>query len=79
MKIIIILFTILSLGCTSEILKPIDYKIIDTLHISKNGFGMVLGYDVIIKYDSSFYYGTIDYNGKLSDIKFKPLNLKKYK
>jgi uncharacterized protein YcfL len=44
------------------------YQIIDTTNISKNGFNMVLGYDVIIRIDTSYYSASLRKNGKINYI-----------
>ena len=73
MKKLILLLSISIFGCTSAILKPNEYKVIDTLDISKNGFGMICGYETIVKVnsDSSLHYAYIDKNGDLTSINFK--------
>lgn len=53
-------------------------QIVDTTYVSRNGFGSILGYDVIVQMDSSYYSAWMDKNGKLTDIhrKLKGLNKK---
>lgn len=76
MKNILILSLICLFGCTYPVLKPHEYEIVDTIRESNNGFGYTLGYDVIIKYDSSFYYGYIDRSGRLTKVEFRPIKIK---
>ncbi len=46
-------------GCSSnnniKLSDVIDYEIIDTFRVSTNGFNMIMGYELIIKIDSSYY------------------------
>jgi hypothetical protein len=62
-------------SCTQPVLDPVDYEVIDTTHISTNGFNQELGYDVIVKMDSSFYYGSITKNGILWELDHKKIDL----
>ena len=67
-----ILFVLLSgvclSSCVSEpvsVLNKGEYTVIDTINISRNGFNHILGYDVVIKIDSSLHYGELNSNGNL--------------
>jgi hypothetical protein len=64
------LIILLSLGfltsCTKPILEKNEYQIIDTLYVSRNGFNQIIGYDVIVKFDSSNHYGRITNDGVLT-------------
>jgi hypothetical protein len=65
-------------SCNREpILTKREYKVVDTTSIARNGFNMVLGYDVIIKIDSSFYAGQLDSEGNLFEVNPRKLNLQK--
>jgi hypothetical protein len=71
---------ILLTSCVSEepALKPSEYTIVDTTYIARNGFNMVLCYDVILlnHYDSMYHFGSIELGGKLIDYNPRPLKLK---
>ena len=83
MKQLILIIT--AITCLSSCLEPVlredEYQIIDTLYESKNGFGQVLGYDVIVKFnhDSTFHYGYVIDDSELLEVNIKPIDLKKYK
>lgn len=65
-------------SCNREpLLTKKEYKVVDTTSIGRNGFNMVLGYDVIIKIDSSFYAGQLDSEGNLFEVNPRKLNLQK--
>ena len=65
-------------GSKGPILKSSEYTIVDTTHIAKNGFNMVLCYDVILlnHYDSMYHSGSITPEGKLTTYNPRPLKLK---
>jgi hypothetical protein len=69
-----IVITFLLNACTYPILNKNEYKVMDTLGISRNGFGKIMGYDVIIKYDSAYHYGCLNRKGDLTYL--NPRNLK---
>jgi hypothetical protein len=60
-------------GCTEPVLNSSEYVIVDTLEDNRNGFGVILSYDVVVmvKEDSSFHYGRLTNDGMLADIKIK--------
>jgi len=65
-------------SCNREpVLTKREYKVVDTTSICRNGFNMVIGYDVIIKIDSSFYAGELDSEGDLFFVNPRKLNLQK--
>lgn len=74
---------ILLLGVSSCDSDPIfdnhEYTVTDTTYFSRNGFDMILGYDIILfnHYDSSFHAGSITPDGKL--IKYNPRPIKTLK
>ena len=70
---------LLLMSCTEPVLNKNEYKIIDTLSIGKNGFNAILDYSVIIKYDSSFYYGRITPKGELTYINPRKIKVNKLK
>lgn len=76
-KFILLLSIIFLMSCESTpVLSKHEYKVTDTLCVSKNGFGNILGYDVIIKYDSAYHYGTIDSKGNLTYMNPRKIILK---
>jgi hypothetical protein len=77
MKRIFLLLTIIIgfTSCYQPVLKKNEYIIVDTLNISRNGFGSVLGYDVIIEFNGNLHYGWIEPDGTLTRVNIKPINL----
>ena len=78
--LIITAITLLSSCIDEPILKESEYQIVDTLNVSKNGFGAILGYKVIIRFnhDSILHYGYINKEYGLREVEIKPIDLKKY-
>lgn len=79
--VFLILTTIMLLtACVNEepALAPSEYTIIDTTYVARNGFNMVLCYDVILlnHYDSMYHSGSIELGGKLITYNPRPLKLK---
>lgn len=79
MKKLLILATIFMSSCIQPIMRPDEYRVVDTISAGKNGFGIIIGYDVIVEYDSSYYLGWVDYNGNLNNLKFRKLDPKNWK
>ena len=80
-KLLLIITTITLLSsCVEPVLRGDEYQVIDTLEVNKNGMGLILGYDVIVKFnhDSTLHYGYIHKDGELTRVEIKPLDLKKY-
>ena len=74
--IIALVMMLFLVSCNREpVLTKGEYKVVDTTHISRNGFNMVLGYSVIMKIDSSFYAGQLDSEGNLFEVNPRKLNL----
>lgn len=79
MKKLLVLVGVLllsSCGETIPVLNKNEYKITDTTYISVNGFNHIIGYDVIIEIDSSFYSGRLNSNGDLIRLNPRKLKLK---
>jgi hypothetical protein len=79
MKKLLVLIGVLllsSCGDAIPVLNKNEYKITDTTYISQNSFNMILGYDVIIQIDSSFYAGILSSNGDLIKVNPRKLKLK---
>jgi hypothetical protein len=74
-----LIITTLLIGISSCDSQPIldshEYTITDTTYVSENGFGQVLGYDVILfnHYDSSYHAGSLSPSGKLFDYNPRPI------
>jgi metal-dependent hydrolase (beta-lactamase superfamily II) len=66
--------TLISCVDNRAVLGKNEYKVVDTTYISKNGFNMILEYDVIIEIDSSYYAGSLNSNKEL--IRVNPRKLK---
>jgi hypothetical protein len=77
--IIILLVAILSVSCNqgSPILGKSEYRVIDTTYVSRNGLGQILGYDVIIEIDSSYYAGELNSDKDLVRVTLRKLKFKK--
>ena len=77
--IITTLLTVLTSCSDSEpILDSHEYTITDTTYIGRNGFDMILYYDVILlnHYDSTYHAGSVSPAGKLIDYNPRPINFK---
>jgi len=63
---------------TNPILTHKEYTIVDTTYVGRNGFGVILHYDVILlnHYDSMYHVGSITTEGKLTDYNPRPIKLK---
>ena len=74
--VLVIVFLLIS--CSEPRLFNNEYKIIDTLYVSKNGYGYIVGYGVIIQFnsDSTYHYGFITDNNKLIDVNIRQIKLK---
>lgn len=80
MKKLLILLTALTLiSCYPErpVLGKNEYKVIDTTYVARNGFNMILGYDVIIEIDSAYYAGSLNSNKELIRVNPRKLKYKK--
>ena len=80
MKKVVVLLTALTLvSCFKErpVLGKSEYKVIDTTYVSRNGFGAILGYDVIIEIDSSYYAGSLNSSKELIYVNPRKLKYKK--
>jgi hypothetical protein len=79
----LLVITVLLLGLSSCDSDPIldnhEYTVTDTTYFSRNGFDMILEYDIILfnHYDSSFHAGSITPDGKL--IRYNPRPIKTLK
>jgi hypothetical protein len=70
------------MSCNYSILEKNEFIVVDTLHPAINGFGKVLGYDVIIRMnpsDSLLYSAYIGKHGDLKLVHFPPLKNVKLK
>lgn len=81
MKKLLILLTALTLiSCYQErrpVLSKSEYKVIDTTYVARNGFNMILEYDVIIEIDSAYYAGSLNSNKELIRVNLRKLKFKK--
>lgn len=73
-KLLIISTALFMSSCVEPIMQPDQYRVVDTLKSSRNGFGQILSYDVIVEYDSAFYVGSITPDGDLTEFTFVKLN-----
>lgn len=78
--ITIMLFAMLFLSCrsTPSVIDKKEYKIIDTLNVSRNGFGSILGYDIVIKLqDSTLHYASMNTSNNITYVNV--ISIKKLK
>ena len=75
--ILVVALTLISCVHNRPILGKNEYKVIDTTYISKNGFNMILEYDVIIEIDSSYYAGSLNRDKELIRVNLRKLKYKK--
>ena len=78
-NVLLLLISITLTGCFSDrppLLNKNEYKVIDTTYVSRNGFGNILGYYVIIEIDSSYYAGSLNSDKELRHINPRKLKLK---
>lgn len=65
--IILLVLTIATFSCVNEDddlnNKGYSYTVIDTTHVARNGFNVILGYDVIVEQDSSLYTAWMNTDG----------------
>lgn len=79
MKKLLIIATLLtaltSCSDSESILDSHEYVIIDTTYVSKNAYGVVLSYDVILfnHYDSCYHAGIVSPAGKLTYYNPRPV------
>lgn len=74
---LLILLSLFIISCSDPILYKDEYTIVDTIYVSKNGFNMILGYEVIVEIDSLYHFGYINNKGELIEVnprKIKKLN-----
>jgi hypothetical protein len=79
-KVLLLLISITLTSCFSDrppLLNKNEYKVIDTTYVSRNGFGNILGYDVIIEIDGTYYAGELNSDKELKYINPRKLNLNK--
>lgn len=74
--VLLVTLTLASCYKSRAVLGKNEYKVIDTTYISRNGFGMVLEYDVIIEIDSSYYAGLLNSDKELMYVNPRKLNFK---
>jgi len=78
-KILLFAALVICISCTQPVLEKTEYEIVEIVNTSRNGFNMILGYDVIIKYDSAYYFGWIDKDSTLTKINPRKIELKPLK
>jgi hypothetical protein len=73
-----LILMLIVVSCRQQpVLQKGEYIVVDTTYTARNGINMVLGYDVIIKIDSSFYAGYLDPEGNLFEVNPRKLKLQK--
>lgn len=80
MKKLLLLITVLLLfSCnhTPPLLNRNEYKVVDTIHVGRNGFGYILFYKVVIKIDNDYYYAELNPNKDITEV--NPRKIKYFK
>ena len=73
-----LILMLIVVSCRQQpVLQKGEYKVVDTTHTSRNGFNMILEYDVIIEIDSSYYAGSLDPYKELIRVNPRKLKLQK--
>ena len=74
-----LLFGLTSCSDSEPILDSHEYTITDTTYTGRNGFDMVLYYDVILlnHYDSTYHAGSVSPAGKLAEYNPRPISFLK--
>jgi len=77
-KMLLFAALLVCISCTHPVLNTNEYVVVDTVHVSRNGFNMILGYQVIIDHDSAYYFGWMNPRGELTQMEprkfeWKPL------
>lgn len=73
--LLLALFGLMSCQSGETVLPKSEYVIVDTLDISKNGYGYLVGYEVIIEYDGDLYYAFENADGRLTSMNHRKLNV----
>jgi len=68
-KILLFATLFVCISCTHPVLEKSEYEVAEILYTSRNGFDMILGYEVIIRYDSAYYLGWMDKDSVLTSLK----------
>ncbi len=73
--VVTLLLGLTSCSDSEPILDSQEYTITDTTYIGRNGFDMILYYDVILlnHYDSAYHAGSVSPAGKLVDYNPRPI------
>jgi len=75
-KLLILLLCLTLIQChTNSALNKKDYILVDTLHVARNGFNVIIDYDVILKIDTSYWSASMRPNGTIRSLDRK-LNIK---
>ena len=73
-KLMLFAIAIILTSCVHPVLRRNEFKIVDTLKTNYSNFGKIESYDVIIRYDSTYHYGVIKWDGELYEM--NPRNIK---
>lgn len=81
MKRLLILFLLIWVSSCSEkpILQRNEYEIVDTLAIVNDNFDNILGYNLIIKYGSSYHYALMDEDANIVYVEVKKIKPENWK
>lgn len=79
MKKLLVITVLFMSSCVEPVMQHDQYRVVDTLMPGKNGFGYILGYDVIIEYDSAYYPGYINNDGDLTEFYFNKIDPNNWK
>lgn len=74
---LVVALALISCADNRAVLSKSEYKVVDTTYVSRNGFGAVLGFHVIIEIDSSYYAGELNSDKELIRVNPRKLKFKK--
>lgn len=78
-KILTFAALLICISCAQPVLEKTEYEMVEIVNTSRNGFNMILGYDVIIKYDSAYYFGWMNKDSTLTNMNPRKIELEPIK
>lgn len=78
-KILSFIVLFVCVSCTHPVLEKDEYELVEITYTNRNGFNMVLSYDVIIRYDSAYYLGWMSKDSVLTGMRARKFEWKPLK